>query len=146
MVSHKTDCPAVWNNESKPKALELRYSRQSSPPQGLSIMVLFAFFVCQSSPKPRRELKIIPKASVLPWGFHGCRFVYSYVPHILKNISIWAYYFLITNRLTANKNFYFKNWFNSLVVGVRYCLGCRNGLVSPFCLLFLYFLLDWLSR
>ena len=37
----------------------------------------------------------------------------------------------------------FRNFvFNSQAVGVRYCLGCRNGLVSPFCLFFLYFLLD----
>ena len=35
-----------------------------------------------------------------------------------------------------------SNHLNTQAVGVRYCLGCRNGLVSPFCLLFLYFLLD----
>ena len=33
-------------------------------------------------------------------------------------------------------------YFNSQAVGVRYCLGCRNGLVSPICAFFFYFLLD----
>ena len=31
---------------------------------------------------------------------------------------------------------------NSQAVGVRYCLGCRKGLVSLICSLFLYFFLD----
>ena len=35
-----------------------------------------------------------------------------------------------------------KNFINSQAIGIRYCLGCRNGFVSPIFVFFLYFLLD----